>query len=86
MTTWERVLKLEKVFKLEETRMKWVPVVAEMGTVPDRVIAKKLACAPEYVAQVRQKMGIAPKNFPKHCKRYGALYPAPRQDAANIAA
>lgn len=63
MTTWERVIKLEEVFKLEETRMKWVPVVAEMGTVPDRVIAKKLSCASEYVAQVRQKMGIAPKKL-----------------------
>lgn len=79
MTTWERVLKLEEIFKTDEARLRWVGVVGKLGTVPDRVIAKALNYEPAYVAQVRIKMGIPPKNFSKHCKRYGALYPAPAE-------
>lgn len=75
MTSWERVVYLEKVFKTEHTRMKWLRAVELLGNVPDKKVARKLGVSGARVCQVRVSMGIPPVTFPKTCARYNVQMP-----------
>ena len=63
--------KIDKLFVTEATRKKWKKVVHQMGTMPDRKVARKIGVSASAVCTVRGALGIMPVGFPKQCEKYG---------------
>lgn len=75
MTHEEKVVYLNRIFKLDHTREKWLKVIDLLGNVPDKKVARKIGVGPNRVCAVRISMGIAPVSFPKRCETYGSSQP-----------
>ena len=75
MTHAEKVVYINRIFKTEYTRNKWMKVVDLLGNVPDKKVAKKIGVVPNRVSAVRLAMGIAPESFPRLCSIYGSSHP-----------
>lgn len=79
----EREMKLQALFATKYTVQKWSKIVALMGILPDKKLAKKIGVSATRVSQVRGALGIGPVKFPVLAEKYGYLHIGHGQEVSN---